>query len=201
MSSNKDKCKKCAKEFTLKTLNKNKGFCGKCSNTKGITKNRIPKILKDAVWETYIGNTVKGSCYVCKKEITNTTFQAGHIKSEYAGGEITVENLRPTCKSCNVKTGVFNMEEIKKSLEVENVEKCIICETNIKKNDGGFKIEHYEYSIGDIYTCKTCSKFNETNIIALRKKLDIIRFKNNIPFGVGMMHNSNPLYSHSKIPY
>ena len=200
MSSNKDKCKTCKKEFTLKTLNKNKGMCGKCSNVKGITKKNIPKIVKDKVWETYIGDKLKGSCYVCKKEITATNFQSGHIKSEYDGGAITVENLRPVCKSCNVKTGVFNMDDIKKSTEVVDVEKCVTCETTIKKNDGGFKITSSEYYIGDIFTCKTCSKFNETNIIALQKILDKIRFEKNIPYTGGMIR-SNPLYSHRKIAY
>lgn len=113
------KCKKCKKQFTKKTLDKNSGCCGKCTNAKGITKKNIPKILKDKVWETYIGDKLKGSCYICEKEITASNFQAGHIVSEYDGGSITVENLRPTCKSCNVKTGVFNMNDIKNSLKIQ----------------------------------------------------------------------------------
>lgn len=165
----KDNCKKCKKKYTLKTLKKNNGVCGKCTNTtKGITKKNIPKILKDAVWETHIGDKLKGNCYVCKKEITATKFQAGHIKSEYSGGSITVKNLRPTCKSCNVKTGVFNMDDIKNSLtgSVDTEEKkCLGCGIKFKKGEGGTK-EHYITGVSnkieiimndDLYYCEICS--------------------------------------------
>ena len=109
-----ENCKKCKKIFSIKTLKKNKGLCGKCNNAvNGITKQNIPGIVKTRVWEVHIGNKLHGKCYVCGKKITAMEFQAGHIKSEYNSGKITVDNLRPVCKSCNVKTGVFNMDEIK----------------------------------------------------------------------------------------
>ena len=78
--------------------------------------NNIPKIVKLKMWEVHIGNRFKGGCYVCQKEINATNFQAGHIESEYAGGKISVVNLRPVCKKCNVQTGVFNMREIRNAV-------------------------------------------------------------------------------------
>jgi hypothetical protein len=107
--------------FTEKTLKKRDGICGRCFNAKGITKANIPRIIKDKVWITYVGDKANGQCYVCEKKITMSNFQAGHIKSEYDGGKISVPNLRPVCKSCNVKTGVFNMDDIKNALSTEQI--------------------------------------------------------------------------------
>jgi hypothetical protein len=113
---NKSDCKKCKKTYTNKTLNKRNGVCGRCFNLNGITKKNIPKIIKEKTWMLHIGDKAHGKCWVCKKKITMANFQAGHIKSEYGGGQISVDNLRPVCKSCNVKTGVFDMGDIKKAL-------------------------------------------------------------------------------------
>ena len=116
--SAKSNCAKCNKLFANATLKKRNGICGRCFNaTVGVTKKNIPDILRVEVWKKYIGDTISGSCYVCRKEISFAKFQAGHIKSEYDNGKITVNNLRPVCKSCNVKTGVFNMDEIKDALK------------------------------------------------------------------------------------
>jgi hypothetical protein len=45
-------------------------------------------------------------------------FQAGHIKSEYSGGSVSVANLRPVCKRCNTSVGVYNMDVIKRAMEI-----------------------------------------------------------------------------------
>lgn len=154
-------CNKCKKEFNIKTLSINgrDGNCGKCFNsTKGITKKNIPKILKDAVWKKYIGNKLMGECYVCKKEITATSFHAGHINSEYSGGDITVENLRPTCKKCNTSTGVFNMDEIKNSLIETEKKTCLICKCQFKKGSGGKEIGCVTNMNEFEYICKKCDE-------------------------------------------
>jgi hypothetical protein len=158
----KQPCNKCQKEFNIKTLSINgrDGNCGKCFNsTNGITKKNIPKILKDAVWKKYIGNKLIGECYVCKKEITATSFHAGHINSEYSGGDTTFNNLRPTCKKCNTSTGVFNMEEIKNSLIEIEEKTCLICKCQFKKGSGGKKICEWSTNITEWeYMCKKCDE-------------------------------------------
>jgi 5-methylcytosine-specific restriction endonuclease McrA len=76
-------------------------------------KKTIPKALRDAVWVTYVGEKYKGNCYVCSKDIDVTSFECAHVISEKNGGEVTVDNLRATCKTCNASCGTDNLNEFK----------------------------------------------------------------------------------------
>jgi len=151
-------CKNCGKMFTRRTLKKYEGSCGRCfSSINGITKKNIPRIIKEAVWTTYIGNKLIGSCYICSKEISALSFHAGHIESEYGGGEITVKNLRPTCRSCNSKVGVFNMDDIKNALGHQNRRHTIghTPDPIIEREEG-------EISDSDDYTDEVAEETEET---------------------------------------
>ena len=77
----------------------------------------IPKSVKTAVWELYIGpDIVKHRCLCCKKSyIKNTEFHVGHVISEKYGGTLEISNLRPICAPCNYSMSSENMiEYIKK---------------------------------------------------------------------------------------
>lgn len=76
-------------------------------------KQTIPAIIKKLVWNTYIGEDIgKTKCMCCKKiDITQLNFICGHIISEYNGGKVNVENMRPICNSCNLSMGTKNMHE------------------------------------------------------------------------------------------
>lgn len=85
-------------------------------------KGRISPEIRSEVWvhyiEKYYGDQrVQGvKCFCCwKKHITpftyNNTFQAGHIISEYNGGKITLENLIPICRDCNMNMGTENWDD------------------------------------------------------------------------------------------
>ena len=77
------------------------------------TKTPIPKAVKVAIWNEYVGQT-KGEtkCFVgCGTIVTSLNFAAGHIESEACGGQVTVQNLRPICTSCNSSMGTNNMKE------------------------------------------------------------------------------------------
>jgi hypothetical protein len=110
--------------FTEKTLKKYNGVCGLCSRTKGNisppTKLVIPKKVRSACWMMHVGDTLEGKCYSCKCSILFTNFAAGHIQSEYDGGQITADNLRPICKECNSSCGVMNLDLFKRSLCMED---------------------------------------------------------------------------------
>jgi hypothetical protein len=77
------------------------------------TKQTIPEAVRLKVWSTYIGiNQAEGKCFCCRDQTIHIThFQCGHIMSEHAGGQITIQNLRPICKKCNCSMGVNNMVE------------------------------------------------------------------------------------------
>lgn len=80
-------------------------------------KKPIPKAVKMAVWNTYIGDSIgKTKCPVCQQqEITQMNFHCAHVVAEALGGETHVSNLRPTCASCNLSMGKKHLEEFKKS--------------------------------------------------------------------------------------
>ncbi len=62
----------------------------------------IPKIVKNQVWDKYIGKDKGiGQCYCCNKEIDSKHFECGHINSVASGGADTCDNLRPICSLCN----------------------------------------------------------------------------------------------------
>ena len=75
-------------------------------------KTRIPKQLKEDVWEEFIGNHNEALCYCCRKnKIKNTSYHCGHIIPEKDGGELEIENLRPICQECNSKMATENMRD------------------------------------------------------------------------------------------
>jgi hypothetical protein len=51
--------------------------------------------------------------YQCchKTEISQMSFHCGHVISEYNGGDIKVDNLRPICGLCNSSMGTMNMDD------------------------------------------------------------------------------------------
>lgn len=118
--SEKKECLKCKKAFTLKTLKKNNGICGRCLKSENKMSNgkklKIPKKLRVECWRRYNGDNLYGKCYACEQFLEFTSFHAGHVVSEYDGGMINIVNLRPICLSCNSSSGVMNLDEFKKSL-------------------------------------------------------------------------------------
>lgn len=83
----------------------------------GIKKRKkvIPKSLRAAVWNRYIGETIGATeCPVCKNHrISQLNFVCGHIIPESKGGPTNVENLRPICAQCNLSMGTKNLEDFK----------------------------------------------------------------------------------------
>ena len=50
-------------------------------------------------------------------DITQMSFNCGHIIAESNGGETVVSNLKPICQNCNSSMGTKDMEEFKKTLK------------------------------------------------------------------------------------
>ena len=80
------------------------------------TKKKISPELRFNIWKKYVGNNITSKCFCCyDKEITPFTsyksFQAGHIKSEYNGGSLELDNLLPICGSCNRRMGIQHWDD------------------------------------------------------------------------------------------
>ena len=87
------------------------------NTTNNITNNnntRVPKPLRKQVWLKRNGNVIEGKCYVCIGAISYDTFESGHVKAASTGGETTLQNLEPICKTCNNDMGIEDLEQFKK---------------------------------------------------------------------------------------
>jgi 5-methylcytosine-specific restriction endonuclease McrA len=111
-----------------KTLSKQtKTVIKKNENEKDIThdndkkkkKKPISATIKRLVWNTNIGEDIgKSKCMCCNStDITQMSFNCGHIVAEVNGGDTIVSNLKPICQNCNSSMGIKNMEEFMKSLK------------------------------------------------------------------------------------
>jgi 5-methylcytosine-specific restriction endonuclease McrA len=82
-------------------------------------KKSISATVKRLVWNTNIGEDIgKTKCMCCKStDITQMSFNCGHIIAETNGGETIVSNLKPICQNCNSSMGTKNMNEFMISLK------------------------------------------------------------------------------------
>ena len=84
----------------------------KRNKTTGARKT-IPAVVRQRVWETFMGiDRARGACVCCKtSEISCFTFVCGHVMSDADGGEPVVDNLRPICATCNSSMGTSDMRD------------------------------------------------------------------------------------------
>ena len=78
-------------------------------------RKKIPKKIRGEAWKNQFGDSIKGSCFCCKKEFgVFDDWHAGHIISHSNGGTDTADNLRAVCGSCNLSMGTENMDAFKR---------------------------------------------------------------------------------------
>ena len=82
-------------------------------------KKPISATIKRLVWNSNIGEDIgKSKCMCCTvTDITQMSFNCGHIIAECNGGELIVSNLKPICQNCNSSMGTKNMEDFMKTLK------------------------------------------------------------------------------------
>jgi hypothetical protein len=88
--------------------------------TKPKTKKKtISATIKKLVWNTNIGEEIgKAKCVCCKStDITQLSFNCGHIIAEANGGNTIVSNLKPICQNCNSSMGTKNMDYFMETLK------------------------------------------------------------------------------------
>tara|TARA_Y100000389_G_scaffold52786_1_gene48655 strand:- start:295 stop:1143 length:849 start_codon:yes stop_codon:yes gene_type:complete len=84
-------------------------------------KQKIPKKIKVDSWDKWIGEDFGVyNCLCCDRiKIKQSTFHAGHFKSEKNGGKISVNNIIPICSGCNSSMGSKNMDNYLELFEPE----------------------------------------------------------------------------------
>jgi hypothetical protein len=105
-----DKCEGVIKEPTAETS------VIPCKKAK---KKAISATIKKLVWNTNIGEDIgKSKCMCCQStDITQLSFNCGHVVAEAKGGATIVSNLKPICQNCNSSMGTTNMNEFMQSLK------------------------------------------------------------------------------------
>ena len=69
-----------------------------------MTKERIPRALREQVWIKYSGRRFERTCWIpwCKNTMNVFDFHVGHNIPESKGGKLEIGNLRPICARCNL---------------------------------------------------------------------------------------------------
>ena len=61
----------------------------------------ITESMRYDCWNRYEDNTTIGKCFICYDILSYQNFDTAYIKSRHNGGDVSVENLRPTHPLCN----------------------------------------------------------------------------------------------------
>ena len=78
---------------------------------------KIPKNTKKEVWKKYNSEeTMKGKCCVCDNILDYDNMECYNKVVHVLGGDSTINNLLPCCKTCNRDMGIMNLYEYKKLL-------------------------------------------------------------------------------------
>lgn len=84
------------------------------NDAKSEPRKAIPKKVRGESWKIQFGDSIKGACFCCKKDLdVFDDWHAGHIISHFNGGKDIALNLRPICGSCNLSMGTENMDDFK----------------------------------------------------------------------------------------
>ena len=134
---------------------------------------QIPKCIKNAVWNKYVGQD-KGvtECPICRESITWQTYECGHIIAKSKGGETILENLIPICGPCNKSIGNKNVEEFKRQYGLNGGNRLLIDLEEYKKAEEGILL--------DFSNKNTVNTKQEKTIAELDKYFEEIPAKNRV---------------------
>ena len=92
-----------------------------------MSKEKIPRALREQVWLTYAGKRYEKKCWIpwCKNKMTVFDFHAGHNIPESRGGTTELSNLRPICSKCNLS--MSNKYTISEWMEFAGPRRCFGC--------------------------------------------------------------------------
>lgn len=126
-----------------------------CSRARIKTKTSrraLPRVLKLAVWEKYIGNSTRGMCFVCERAPITiaTNVEYGHVVAVANGGADTIENLRPICASCNREMGTRDLFEYKRALAASGIGADADAEMRIIARGGAKAAHPMPIAVGEI---------------------------------------------------
>lgn len=74
---------------------------------------KIDSNVSKLAWSKWIGEDIaRHKCLCCNSRwISQFDFECGHVQAVAEGGDDSIDNIRPICKSCNVGMKTINMME------------------------------------------------------------------------------------------
>ena len=85
-------------------------------------KDKISPALKRKVWRKLHPNKLDAPCWCITNIISADNFICSHIRSEYYGGTIHINNLIPTCNQCSQSMGTENAYDYYKKLQSKGLD-------------------------------------------------------------------------------
>lgn len=76
---------------------------------KSIDERPIPQKTRYSVWRKWNNGSMDGICFCCHESLIIESWHCGHIVPRKHGGTVEEENLRPTCRKCNLGMSAMNM--------------------------------------------------------------------------------------------
>lgn len=99
------------------------------SDEKTERREPIGKALRLQVWETYVGDHIYGECYVCRCPIKIDNYECAHRLADVKGGHATLDNLRPTCRTCNRSCADRHLDEFRTQFKMSKWQRLGACLT------------------------------------------------------------------------
>lgn len=79
------------------------------------TRRKIPFAVRQQTWKKVNDTSVDvGKCFVCESNLNFQDMECGHVLAHALGGNDTVANLMPVCKTCNRDMGIMNLYDYKR---------------------------------------------------------------------------------------
>lgn len=72
----------------------------------------IGKNTRQQVYAKY-----NGHCAYCGRKLEFEEMQVDHIQAKHVGGKNDLENLNPSCRSCNCLKGKLSLKKFRKQIE------------------------------------------------------------------------------------
>ena len=105
-------------DFSLTSLLENKEFHEISLACETNQRAVIPYVIREKVWKKCNLNISDlGICFTCCNDLYFRDMECGHVKAHALGGDITVDNLMPVCKTCNKDMGIMDLFEYKCMIE------------------------------------------------------------------------------------
>jgi len=148
-----------------------------------MSRKAIPKPIRNAVWDLYIGKEKGiGQCFICGNEINSKSFECGHITSVSNKGDNNIDNLRPICSDCNKSMGTMDLLKFKEyiggCLKSKNQDIMQVNEIKNKFNDIKNEIDvlisklDINISKNQLYETYVLQKTINNNLTEMNKILD-----------------------------